>query len=80
MKDKITSLITDLGLTKKQLYKVWLQYNKLSSEVGKANAISEMVLAIEGIDYDAFKYFIVLGFESINKEYFKEIENETRKD
>jgi hypothetical protein len=77
MKDKISSLITDLGLTKKQLYKVWLQYNKLSSEIGKANAITEMVLAIEGIDYDAFKYFIVLGFESINKEYFKEIENGT---
>lgn len=75
MKDKISSLINNLGLTKKQLYKVWIQYNKLSSKVGKANAISEMVLGIEGIDYDAFKYFIVLGFESINKEYFKEIEN-----
>lgn len=76
MKDKISFLIADLGLTKKQLYKVWLQYNKLSASVGKANAISEMVLTIEEIDFDAFKYFIVLGFESINEKYFKEIENE----
>ena len=76
MKDKISSLINDLGLTKKQLYTVWLQYNKLSLSIGKANAIREMIMGIEGIDYDAFKYFIVLGFESINREYFKEIENE----
>jgi hypothetical protein len=76
MTKKVESLIKDLGLTKAQLYSVWKEYNLLSSEVGKANAISEMILSVEGINYDAFKYFIVLGFESINKEYFKEIENE----
>jgi len=76
MNDKISSLIHDLGLTKKQLYAVWLHYNRLSLSIGKANAVSEMILSIEGINYAAFKYFIVLGFESINKEYFKEIEND----
>jgi len=75
MTKKAESLIKDLGLTKAQLYEVWKEYNLLSNEVGKANAISEMIMRIEGIDYDAFKYFIVLGFESINKEYFKEVEN-----
>ena len=75
MTKKAESLIKDLGLTKKQLYDVWKEYNLLSNEVGKANAISEMILSIEGINYDAFKYFIVLGFESINREYFKEMEN-----
>jgi len=77
MKDKISSLINDLGLTKKQLYSVWKEYNLLSNEVGKANAISEMILSIDNNNFKTFKYFIVLGFESINKEYFKEIENGT---
>jgi hypothetical protein len=40
------------------------------------NAISEIVMSIDAINFDAFKYFILLGFESVNKEYFKEIENE----
>jgi len=76
MTKKATSLIKDLGLTKAQLYSVWKEYNLLSNEVGKANAISEMILSIDNNNFKTFKYFIVLGFESINKEYFKEIENE----
>ena len=75
MKNKQLDL-NQFGLDKKQLYEIWKEYNTLSLEVGKMNAISEMILAIKGINYDAFKYFILLGFESINKEYFKEIENE----
>jgi hypothetical protein len=67
--------LNQFGIDKKQLYKVWIQYNRLSLEVGKMNAISEMVLSIEAINFDAFKYFILLGFESVNKEYFKEMEN-----
>jgi len=76
---KAASLIKDLGLTKAQLYSVWKEYNLLSSEVGKANAISEMIVVIDNMNFKAFKYFIVLGFESINREYFKEMENEARK-
>jgi hypothetical protein len=67
--------LNQFGIDKKQLYEVWIQYNRLSLEVGKMNAISEMVMSIEVINFDAFKYFILLGFESVNKEYFKEIEN-----
>jgi hypothetical protein len=67
--------LNQFGIDKKQLYEVWVQYNRLSLEVGKMNAISEMVLSIEAINFDAFKYFILLGFESVNKEYFKEMEN-----
>ena len=76
MTKKATSLIKDLGLTKAQLYSVWKEYNLLSNEVGKANAISKMIMSIDNDNFTAFKYFIVLGFESINREYFKEIEND----
>jgi hypothetical protein len=74
MKNKLLDL-NQFGIDKKQLYEVWIQWNRLSLEVGKMNAISEMVMSIDAINFDAFKYFILLGFESINKEYFKEIEN-----
>jgi hypothetical protein len=71
--------LNQFGIDKKQLYEVWIQYNNLSLEVGKMNAISEMVMSIESINFVAFKYFILLGFESVNKEYFKEIESDTGK-
>jgi hypothetical protein len=74
MKNKLD--LNQFGIDKKQLYEVWVQYNRLSLEVGKMNAISEMVMKIESNNFLAFKYFIMLGFESINKEYFKEMENE----
>ena len=74
MKNKPSDL-NQFGIDKKQLYEVWVQWNRLSQEVGKMNAISEMVMSIESNNFVAFKYFILLGFESINKEYFKEIEN-----
>ena len=73
MKNK--SDLNQFGIDKKQLYEVWVQWNRLSLEVGKMNAISEMVMSLDNVNFDAFKYFILLGFESINKEYFKEIEN-----
>lgn len=73
MKNKLD--LNQFDIDKKQLYEVWVQYNRLSLEIGKMNAISEMVMGIEAINFDAFKYFILLGFESVNKEYFKEIEN-----
>lgn len=69
------SMLNQYGIDKKKLYEVWVQYNRLSLEVGKMNAISEMIMCIDGLNFDEFKYFIMLGFESINKEYFKEIEN-----
>jgi len=74
MKNKLSDL-NQFGIDKKQLYEVWVQWNRLSQEVGKMNAISEMVMSIESNNFVAFKYFILLGFESINREYFKEIEN-----
>ena len=74
MKNKLSDL-NQFGIDKKQLYEVWVQWNRLSLEVGKMNAISEMVMSIDAINFVAFKYFILLGFESVNKEYFKEMEN-----
>jgi NADPH-dependent 7-cyano-7-deazaguanine reductase QueF-like protein len=76
MKNKLSDL-NQFGIDKKQLYEVWVQWNRLSLEVGKMNAISEMVISIESNNFVAFKYFILLGFESVNKEYFKEMENGT---
>jgi hypothetical protein len=73
MKNKLD--LNQFGIDKKQLYEVWVQWNRLSLEVGKMNAISEMVMSIDAINFVAFKYFILLGFESVNKEYFKEMEN-----
>jgi hypothetical protein len=78
MKNKPSDL-NQFGIDKKQLYNVWVQWNRLSLEVGKMNAISEMVMSLDNVNFDAFKYFILLGFESINKEYFKEMENGTNK-
>jgi hypothetical protein len=73
MKNKLD--LNQFGIDKKQLYEVWVQWNRLSLEVGKMNAISEMVMSLDNFNFDAFKYFILLGFESVNKEYFKEMGN-----
>ena len=60
---------------KKQLFELWVWYNRLVKQIGRKEAISEIIMGITMINLDALKYFLIIGFETINKEYFKEFED-----
>ena len=70
--EKIYSrLSAELNVTKDQLYNLWILYNVTVNRVGRKNALSDLIMQSDSYNLQALKYFMAVGFETINKGYFE---------
>jgi hypothetical protein len=70
-------MLEKYGITKRQLYHVWLGYNgRMLKGENSRTAINQLHQHPEMYPPEALNYFLVMGLELLNKEYFKELSDE----
>ena len=67
------------GLTKRQIYEIWVAYNNRRNIGTPARtAIDQLQSHPEIYPIEILNYFTVIGLELFNKEYIKEVQENAR--